>query len=280
MSVRKGMGMTRVRGAPDDAIRLLWFLKFDQRAPPGDVDEFKRAVIACPDVLHSVDLEGPFDFIAEIELHGFRAYAALVQGFAEPLARLTDHHEVGFICRRYIRDLPGDDAALWVPVDHGHRRIALNRIDRVCAERDYVRVHVGSTSYLLHATMNAMEDRLPAGTFFRLHRSSIVRRSFIDRVEHRGQRWCAVFADGGVQQIARSHAAAVVAGLRAESSMPDDGSPSRLHPVAARVMTVEKPSPRPGDKKMVRPFPHPGDVKEGSSCTAIDAPLAVSPQRA
>ena len=61
---------------------------------------------------------------------------------------------------------------------------------------------LGQSSWLLHTTMAAMGERLGAGQFLRLHRSSIVRKSFIARMlDHEG-RWCAELSDESTQRIA------------------------------------------------------------------------------
>ena len=45
----------------------------------------------------------------------------------------------------------------WVPYKSELRRIVASEIDRVEAERDYMRLHVGSVSYLLHQTITGLE---------------------------------------------------------------------------------------------------------------------------
>lgn len=65
-------------------------------------------------------------------------------------------------------------------------RIAADDIDRIEAERDYMRLHVGPRSYLLHQTISALEERLDPGRFQRIHRSHIVRRDLITGLRHEG----------------------------------------------------------------------------------------------
>ena len=52
----------------------------------------------------------------------------------------------------------------WVPHKSELVRIAAADIDRVDAERDYMRLHVGSQSYLLHQTISSLEERLDTGS--------------------------------------------------------------------------------------------------------------------
>ena len=49
-----------------------------------------------------------------------------------------------------------------------------DEIDWIEAAGNYVRVHVGKESHLLRETMNAIETRLDAKMFLRIHRSRIV----------------------------------------------------------------------------------------------------------
>jgi len=74
----------------------------------------------------------------------------------------------------------------WVPHRSELIRIAADQIDRIEAERDYMRLHVGQHSYLLHQTISSLEERLDPQQFVRLHRSHIVRRDHIARLRHDG----------------------------------------------------------------------------------------------
>ena len=93
----------------------------------------------------------------------------------------------------------------WVPHRSELIRIATDQIDRIEAERDYMRLHVGSHSYLLHQTISSLEERLDPQQFVRLHRSHIVRRDHIARLRHDGSGvWFAALADGNEIRIGRT----------------------------------------------------------------------------
>ena len=93
----------------------------------------------------------------------------------------------------------------WVPHRSELIRIATDQIDRIEAERDYMRLHVGGHSYLLHQTISSLEERLDPQQFVRLHRSHIVRRDHIARLRHDGSGvWFAALADGGEIRIGRT----------------------------------------------------------------------------
>lgn len=96
----------------------------------------------------------------------------------------------------------------WVPHRSELVRIAANDIDRIDAERDYVRLHVGARSYLLLHTIQRLEDRLDPERFIRLHRSTIVRRDRIAGLKHDGLGvWSAQLVDGELLRIGRTYLA-------------------------------------------------------------------------
>ena len=95
----------------------------------------------------------------------------------------------------------------WASDRTGLVRIASRDIDRISAERDYMRLHVGQRSWLIHHSMAALEDRLDPNHFVRLHRSAIVRRDFISGFSRNASgRWIARLADGSEQPVGRLYA--------------------------------------------------------------------------
>ena len=103
------------------------------------------------------------------------------------------------------RPSEGDDSPwaeeFWVPYKSELRRI-------VEAERDYMRLHVGSVSYLLHQTITGLEERLNPEEFIRLHRSHLVRRDWIAGLRHDGGGvWMACLKCGTEIRIGRTHLA-------------------------------------------------------------------------
>ena len=83
-------------------------------------------------------------------------------------------------------------------------RIASRDIDRVSAERDYMRLHVGRRSWLIHHSMASLEEGLDPELFVRLHRSAIVRKDFITGfTRNQSGRWIARLGDGTEQPVGR-----------------------------------------------------------------------------
>jgi two-component system response regulator AlgR len=96
----------------------------------------------------------------------------------------------------------------WVPHRAEIIRIAAAEIDLIEAERDYMRLHVGTRSYLLHQTITELERRLDPAEFVRLHRSTIARRGHITGFRHEaGGAWLAQLKDGKELRIGRTYLA-------------------------------------------------------------------------
>ena len=99
----------------------------------------------------------------------------------------------------------------WVPYRSELLRIAAADVDRIDAERDYVRLHVGGSdgvgrSYLLLQTVSGLEARLDPAMFIRLHRSTILRRDRIVGLRHDGLGvWSAELADSSSVRIGRTY---------------------------------------------------------------------------
>lgn len=94
----------------------------------------------------------------------------------------------------------------WVPHRSELLRIDASEVFRIDAERDYVRLHVGQTSYLLLQTIAGLEERLDPEKFIRIHRSTILRRDYIRGLKHEGLGvWCAELEDGEELRIGRTY---------------------------------------------------------------------------
>lgn len=115
-----------------------------------------------------------------------------------------------------IRDRIGEAAPIapsspwtrefWVPHRSGIVRIAAGDIDLVEAERDYMRLHVGPRSFLLHETITGLERQLDPALFVRLHRSTLVRRDRIAGFRHNGAgTWEAQLRDGRWLRVGRTY---------------------------------------------------------------------------
>jgi two-component system response regulator AlgR len=96
----------------------------------------------------------------------------------------------------------------WVSEARGLVRLAAADVERVSAERDYMRLHVGRRSWLINHTIGRLEAELDPARFVRLHRSAIVRRDFVTGLRRdEGGRWWARLADGEEQKVGRLYLA-------------------------------------------------------------------------
>ncbi|WP_231959010.1 LytR/AlgR family response regulator transcription factor [Altererythrobacter sp. B11] len=94
----------------------------------------------------------------------------------------------------------------WVPHRSELLRIEAALVERIDAERDYVRLHVGDRSYLLLQTIAGLEGRLDPAEFIRIHRSTILRRDRIRGLRHEGLGvWAAELIDGEMLRIGRTY---------------------------------------------------------------------------
>jgi two-component system response regulator AlgR len=96
----------------------------------------------------------------------------------------------------------------WVSEARGLVRLSAAEVDRITAERDYMRLHVGRRSWLINHTIGKLEEELDPALFVRIHRSAIVRRDFVTGLRRdEGGRWYARLADGEEQKIGRLYLA-------------------------------------------------------------------------
>ena len=138
-------------------------------------------------------------FVTAYDQHALRAFKVRAldyllkpfdrERFQDALQRARTHiqrDESDDVGRRLLalvkdlrRDQPRTDRLV---IKSGGRLFFLrsDEIDWVEASGNYVRLHVGATSHLLRETMNAIEGRLDADKFFRIHRSRMVN---IERVQ-------------------------------------------------------------------------------------------------
>ena len=208
---------------PND-LRVLLCFAFDHRAKPDEIAEFKNKLITSETVLHSVEVSGTFDFICEERQPTLRAYHRRYAELAPDVARLAERFEACFVWKRFIRHAREHVDAFWVSCHDGKRRVAVDQIDAIEAEGDYVRLRCGPESFLHDSTMNAMVDALDGDDFVRLHRSIIVRLDKIDRLIHHDNGWTVRLENGTEERIAKSRVVSVLRAIRENSSMEEGPS--------------------------------------------------------
>jgi|GEM_PF-2636328 len=235
--------MHTIGGAPTGLAAILC-LSFDHRAELAGLRAFKATLADLPFVTASVEVSGACDLILDAGFADMADYRARLDALSEPLARYVTRIETSFVCAP-VDAVISDGAAepaFWVRCDDGRRRIAARDIDRVTAERDYVRLHVAGASWLYHARIHELASQLCPSPFIRLHRSALVRRDHIDRFVHHGRRWTARLLDGDEQPVSRGYVADMLRMIGDRSSMRTPPSSNSVHPI--------EPSPAPVEKRV------------------------------
>lgn len=196
--------MTYVHSSDCDELRVILCLEFEPHAEPETVAAFKNSVIESPNTLHSVEVTGDYDFMTEIAAPDLAWFNSWWKTLAKLASAVVRRCEKAFVCRRFVRR-PKDEQALWVRCGDELKRIDHAFVDKIVAEGDYARLYSQGQTWLLHATMHSLFERLSSRDFIQLHRSIIVRCSFIDRLRREGDHWTAQLRDGTTSRVAKSH---------------------------------------------------------------------------
>jgi DNA-binding Lrp family transcriptional regulator len=219
-------------------------LAFDHRAPADGMQEFKNCILGCPYVDRAMEVCGTFDLIVQGHCEDIAEYTAKMERLREPLSSFVARIETSFVVRMIDRSRDAaKTTALWLPCEHGRKRVESHMIDKVVAEGDYMKVHVGDWNCLMHATMERLSRRLKGCGFIKLHRSWLVRIGFIERLVHDDNRWVARLLDGTHVPVAKSHVQDVLKIISDESSKADvnssvaDHSAERASEISEKIMT-------------------------------------------
>jgi DNA-binding LytR/AlgR family response regulator len=95
-------------------------------------------------------------------------------------------------------ELPSKYAAeLWAHRYGELVRVALANVEWMEAEKDYVRLHTKTDSYLIRCTMQKLESLLDPKTFARIHRSTIVKIASVTAVRRRATGLLVARLEGG-----------------------------------------------------------------------------------
>ncbi len=132
----------------------------------------------------------------------------------ERLSRAIERAQATFLVKPDAPETPPSDgeyaSEFWVSHRSELIRVASVDIERIEAERDYMRLFASGRSYLLHQTISTLEQRLNPEKFLRIHRSHIVRRDLITGLRHEGGGvWHAVLPGDVSMRIGRKYLADV-----------------------------------------------------------------------
>jgi two-component system response regulator AlgR len=102
----------------------------------------------------------------------------------------------------------------WVPHAGSIMRVPADSVQRIDAERDYVRLTVDTRSYLMRAVLSSLVSRLDPALFVQVHRSTIVRTDCVAHFRHLGAgAWEIIDRNGRPARVGRSYLAEAKARL-------------------------------------------------------------------
>jgi hypothetical protein len=191
-------------------------LGVDRHGDPRRLAMLKHALVGSPLVLRHMESSGAFNLVLEVSAVDVPSYYRWLIATTRPYADLIRREETSFSDSPLCES--AQDVVVWV--QQGSGRIGLRRsaIDRIVAERDYVRIFADGRNWQVLATLQSFEDMLACDGFVRVHRSSLVRLSAVRSMARSGGRWFVELADGSRETVARNRVAAIKALLRDNST--------------------------------------------------------------
>ncbi|HVZ99449.1 MAG TPA: LytTR family DNA-binding domain-containing protein [Caulobacterales bacterium] len=116
------------------------------------------------------------------------------------------------------RDGPRYEREFWIRERGRFLRVPVADVDRIEAERDYVRLHWEGRTLLYRETMSHLEERLDPDVMLRVHRSAFVNWARLKAV-HRDSsgRLLAILDNGDEVPVSRAYAARVMAEMKARA---------------------------------------------------------------
>ena len=137
-----------------------------------------------------------------------RGAQARVQELREIIDSLRAERRGGSAQKKY-------DTELWIREGDARVRVPVEMIERLEADGDYVRLHIGQRVRLMRARLGDLAERLDPAQFVRIHRSEIVRHDLIAAIRrHDSGRTFAVLAGGGEVPVSRRYVSRISQTLR------------------------------------------------------------------
>lgn len=204
--------LAAVRAAAPDVVLL------DIEMPKGDGFEIAAALIGGPHII----FVSAFDHFAvrafEVNAVDYLLKPVDRDRLADALARVRDRLELREAKDRseelaaIVAQLRGSrrsesayETEIWVRERDGRVRIPLAAIERIVAERDYIRLIHPKGSHLHRMKLTDLAGRLDPSRFLRVHRSVIVRRDLVEAIKRSGARPYLVLRTGIEVPIGRKY---------------------------------------------------------------------------
>ena len=213
---------------------------FDHRASAEGLAQFKKCIFRCPFVESALEVSGTYDLILQGSCSSLNEYTEHMSLVRPQIGEFVTRIETNFVSRK-IQCRPNAEAGswLWLPCEGGSKRVDARLINKVVAEGDYMRVHVGDWNCLIHQTMQSLCAKLGTASFIKLHRSSLVRIGFIDRLVHVERRWIARLQDGTHVSVAKSHVPEVLRLMTGDSTKRQVNSSNKREIADGSTTTIE-----------------------------------------
>lgn len=142
-----------------------------------------------------------------------RLKQAIVRAKRRIRLNLVEKHGDGVVAETnaYTREI-------WVSVREGQIRLDIDLIEWIEAAKDYVLLHTSTRSYLHRISMAALAEKLDPQALMRVHRSTFVRLSLVEKLERPGK-GCLnlVLRDGAIVQVGPSYVKDVQRALLAKT---------------------------------------------------------------
>jgi two-component system LytT family response regulator len=134
---------------------------------------------------------GPLRLVAALD----RVRSAIGEPVATPaLDRLSEALRRGPMSRLFVRS---GRSIIPVPI---------SSVAWFEAEGDYISAHVGSSRYVLHLSLNRIEERMDPSKFVRIHRTCIVNLDHVTLFRREGKSLMAILKDGTQLTVSRMRA--------------------------------------------------------------------------
>ena len=118
------------------------------------------------------------------------------------------------------RDAPAYEREFWIRERGRFVRVPVVEVDRIEADRDYVRLYWDGRTLLYRETMSNLEARLDPEVMLRVHRSAFVNWARLKAVQRdSGGRLLAIMASGEEVPVSRAYAQRVLTEMKTRSTV-------------------------------------------------------------
>jgi two-component system LytT family response regulator len=161
-------------------------------------------------------------FLTAYDEHALKAFEAEALDYlVKPVSQSRFDTAIRRVSRRLRVVDPAADARLVVSTPRGAAIVPLREVDWIEAADNYVKIWVGSRSYLLRESLNDLEERICEHGFSRAHRRALIRLAAVRSLDALGDGELTVtLASGAKIPVSRRRRAEFVRAVEALSPRP------------------------------------------------------------